>query len=344
MRYLIIILIFILAQNVYAENSAEADSLAKEAISLMNRQEFKKAIGLLEQSIEIDSASIVYPYELALCYYKLEKYEKAISLLEPLKDHPDSYEQIYQIIGNSYDFLAMKTDAIKTYIQGLEKFPNSGRLHMELGIAELGRDNDNLAIQYFEKGINVDPEYPNNYYRLANYYEENELYVFAYFYTEYFLNYTKNQNKFREMTKKIAVFFNKFVKYENGSFDVVKKNVESSSLLRPFENKTEKVINELFTQKIENFSIQEIYKIRSRFLKYWNEDNYSRKYYLGLFSYHDQLKKEGLFEAYNYWLMTDYNIDEFKMWFQGNHKQYDKILKWLRQNKLSTENLVKYIK
>ena len=45
--------------------------------------------------------------------------------------------------------------------------PTSGKLYLELGGMYLHTKEYDKAISYYEKGIDVEPGYPSNYYRLA---------------------------------------------------------------------------------------------------------------------------------------------------------------------------------
>ncbi len=55
------------------------------------------------------------------------------------------------------------------YKQGIKKFPSSGELYNEYG-EMLWVKQDPEAIRFWEKGIEVDPNYSSNYYNASKYY------------------------------------------------------------------------------------------------------------------------------------------------------------------------------
>ena len=62
--------------------------------------------------------------------------------------------------------------------------------------------------------------------------------------------------------------------------------------------------------------------IRTRFILDWYESNAS-KYPLRLFEYHQQLLREGMFEAYNQWLFgTVENLTAYDNWTRSHADEY----------------------
>ena len=65
--------------------------------------------------------------------------------------------------------------------------------------------------------------------------------------------------------------------------------------------------------------------IRTRFILDWYK-SYATKFPFRLFDYHQQLIKEGMFEAYNQWLFgTVENLPAFDQWTKSNPEAYAKF-------------------
>lgn len=186
-----------------SESEKEAETLMFEALTFMNEGNFKKALEYIEKALILSPDKFEYQYEQALAYYKLKDYDKAIEILDKLTYDDKVNENVYQLLAASYDFKGKKEDVFRVLKVGLGKFPNSGRLYYEKGVAELGLQKELDAIQSWEKGVNLDPNYGNNYYQLVNNYKNNDNKLWALLYGEVFLNISQNMNKSQEISKVI---------------------------------------------------------------------------------------------------------------------------------------------
>lgn len=335
-KYFIIVLsvIFFNTLHLSAQNIEKADSLMRKGLELLNAGNYNESINYFEKAELIDTENLVIKYEKALAFYKLHDYEQTIEILTPLKNKKDVFEQIYQLLGNSYDFLAKKEKAISIYNEGLKIFPNSGRLYMELGIAEMGNENNDLAISYFERGIVVEYDYPNNYYQLSNllYDEGNKIYSLLY--AETFLNFVTNQDKFREINKKVYKLYNEI--FDNKNDTLIVRNLlrlKKDKFIQEYSKVLKKSFVELYGNKDKELNIKEIHTLRKHFIENWfssHSENFQSKILLR----HKTLSEKSLFETYDYWLMSDGNLDEFKSWMMENYKSYDKLLIWLSENQM----------
>jgi tetratricopeptide (TPR) repeat protein len=337
---LIISLLFLFSLNfALSTNKDKVEDLRKEAISLMNSGEFEESINILDSALIIEPNSIMLLYDKSLAYYKLEKYQEAIDILTPLKDRPDVFEQVYQILGNSYDFIAKKYTAIDIYNEGLRKFPNSGRLYMELGIAELGNENTNLALSYFERGIMAEPDFPNNYYHISKVLAEEKFNVQALIYAETFMNYVKNENKFREINKLIFDIYYELI--FNSTDKVFNNKIRNN--YNDFEKNYSEVLRTAASKIRENgnisLSLNDVNVLRHQVLELWYA-KYPDSFNSKILSRQKKLSDEGLFEAYNYWLMSDADLDEFKKWIEQNYQDFDKLLLWLQNNRLIITSII----
>lgn len=334
-------LILIFSCNLFAAEEKSIEDLRNEAIELMNNGKFEESIDLIEKALLQEPENIILQYEKALAHYKLKEYNQAIEILTPLKDRPDVFVQIYQILGNSYDFIAKKYTAIDIYNEGLQKFPDSGRLYMELGIAELGNENRELAITYFERGISAEPDYPNNYYHLAKILEEDNFNFYALMYAETFMNYVRNEDKFREINKLIFELYNKIFKVnEAGKISINnKKRYANNKFADNYINTLISAYNNVSPNDNENLTINDINKIRNDFIKMWFE-KYQDKFESKILLRQKELSNAGLFEAYNYWLISDGDLEEFTIWIENNLDEYDNLLLWLRQNELIITSII----
>jgi tetratricopeptide (TPR) repeat protein len=181
----------------------------EEAVRLMDQGLYKDAIRFLEQCRKLDQNNYFFPYEMGYAYYELKNYNKTRELLEPLILRKDINEMVFQLLGNTYDMLGKKEKAIQTYRSGIKRFPQSGRLYVELGILEFNRKNISDALYYFEKGIKAEPDYPSSYFHSAQIYLRSDLKVWGLIYGEMFMNLERTTDRNQEMSRYIgATYYN----------------------------------------------------------------------------------------------------------------------------------------
>ena len=70
-------------------------------------------------------------------------------------------------MGNAQDALGNPEAATKTYDEGLKRFPNSGSLYLEKGNIHLLHKRYAEAAECYTRGVEVQPDFASNYYRLA---------------------------------------------------------------------------------------------------------------------------------------------------------------------------------
>lgn len=245
-KFFLILLIISMSftNNLFSEETKqkEAENLMFEAITYMNGSEFEKALSLIEKAIELEPNKFEYQYERALANFKLKKYEIAIEELERLTYDPMANENVYQLLGASYDFLGKKDDVFRILNIGLKKFPNSGRLYYELGITEFGNQKEKFALENWEIGVNKDPNYFNNYYQLITNYKNTDNKIWALLYSEVFLNLSQNMQKSQEASRMLyELYQNNLYKIDNSlSSELEKIQLINNELTNSDKSKSKK--------------------------------------------------------------------------------------------------------
>ena len=188
-----LIIITVLTYSQTEEDKKKAYEFGMEAITLMDNGEIDESIKLLEKSCELDPENTDYPYEIGYAYYLKKDYTKSIEYYEKTIKMDNTTDQCYQMLGNIYDLDAQSDKAIETYKKGLEIFPNSGRLYLELG--NMHYDNFDEAIIFYEKGIEVEPTYPSNYYWATKIFCSSTEEIWGMFYGEMFMNIERGSKR-----------------------------------------------------------------------------------------------------------------------------------------------------
>ena len=106
-------------------------------------------------------------YELGYAQMKDYRYERAAKTFRSLRGVAEMGALPWQMEGNALDLAGRRGDAVRVYRDGLNRFPNSGALIMELGTIRMQEEDYAGAIEMYERGVAADPDYASNYYRAA---------------------------------------------------------------------------------------------------------------------------------------------------------------------------------
>lgn len=342
-------LLLISLSNLFGQSDSElALNKGREAIRLMEEEgDFTGAINLLEAARELDPNNIVYPFEIALAHSSNKDYIKAISILEPLLQHSEVNGLVYQALGNAYDHQGNSDLAIKTYTNGLNRFPDSGPLYLELGNMNLIRGQYNEALSYYELGIKWNPEFPSNYYRAAKLFFDSNEALWGLIYGELFMNIERTTSRTSEISKLIYdTYRGKIqIKGDSTSFDFCQIRIDPRQM-----NKGRFPFCMVFGQDImtatfvREINLSTLNEIRVKFIQNYFENQHNRSHPNLLYEYHNQLMKSGHFEAYNYWVLMAGEPTAFKSWSSTNYSKWTEFLKWFADNGLRVDKSKKFFR
>lgn len=336
---------------------AQGDQVAKaefhyeQGNKLFDSGLYEDALIQYQMAKENDPGEIKYPYSEALTYYQQQEYPQAVKILDSLSKLDNAFVQIFQLLGNSQDFLGKNEQAIQSYIRGLDKFPNSGRLYMEIGLVELNQSDTIKALGFWEQALKVEPDFTHMYYRLTKFYDLVDDDLLTIFYGEIYLNLTTNIEYFREINKLVYDTYNEILTIgDDGKFfadiGMYYRPTIDSEYLTYFSARTINIMVEAYFRSLdenkEKLSIADIIKVKRKFLELWFNSSYAEKYPNPLFDLQKKILDEGKFVVYNYWLLSEGNYDEFKEWIQKNGNEFQAFISWLGTNRLSFDGYDNY--
>jgi tetratricopeptide (TPR) repeat protein len=351
MKHLLPLIFLLLAGSLFGQTDKEkALAKGKEAVKLMDGGQIAESITLLEEAKKLDPDNIDYPYEIGYAHYISKDYEKAIDVAKSLSKRKDANDRVFQLLGNSYDYLGKREKAIETYEDGLKKLPKSGNLHLELGGMYLVTKEYDKAIGYFEKGIDVEPTFPSNYYHLAKLFLNSDEEVWGMIYGELFMNLERNSPRTREMSKLLYDTYKSQIKFASDtsftvSFSKVASiNINSKKIELPFGMSVYEptLMMELVMEK--QIDIHSLDRIRTGFVKNYFNNNKDKKYPIVLFDFQNRILKEGHLQAYNYWILSMGDEEGFTQWREANTGQWEAFINWFGPNRIELNDKNKFIR
>ena len=324
-------------------NRDRAACLFTRAIKLVGEKELDEAIRVLDIAANLNPEDPDIAYEKGYILYMQEAYDNAIGIVTPLLGKEGERDIYYRLVGACWEMKGIYESAYKTVETGLERFPNSGRLLEEMGLLESTSGNQDLAQAYWLRGVEREPEFARNYYRLAKAYDYREEKIPALIYGEVFLNIARKSHLAPEIKKMIFRCYRQSIFIESGynaSLNLMPrlKAPGRTQLWQEFCEKYQLALLSGVMRVKDKDTIRAISRIRELFVEYWAEKGFGKNLPLPLFDFHMEIIDRGFFEAYNYWLMYDGAPLEFREWFNRNKVMMYEFQTWFLEHKFIVDS------
>ncbi len=311
-KYLHVIVCLCISMGAFSQQEA-AEKLHENAKAFMRQGDYANASLILVRALQQYPNNIEIAKDLAYDYFLQRENEKALEIIKPLLEKNNADDQTYQIAGTIYKALGQPKDAEKLYKKALKDFPESGALYNDYGDLLWSRQDYN-AIKIWEKGIEKDPSYGNNYYNASKYYFLTTDKIWSVIYGEIFIN--------------IESFTSRTAEMKNLLLDGYKKLFADPDLLTNSKDKNGFEVAFLTTMNkqnsiaIQGLNAETLTMIRTRFILDWNK-TYLKKFPFRLFDLQENLLEEGLFPAYNQWIFgAAQNLSAYQNWTGAHGEEY----------------------
>jgi len=342
MKKFFILFFFALSITVYGQSDKQkAHDLGMKAIQEMEKGNIDKALDLLKQAKKLDPENVDYPYEMAYAHYMAKEYKKAIKILKGLTKQDNANGQIWQMLGNCYDVEGDPGKAIETYDEGIKQFPNSGPLYLERGNMELRKEEYNTALSYYERGIELDPRFPSNYFWASKIYMSSGEKVWGVIYGEIFMNLERNTKRTSEIS---ALLYETYANQITISSDTSASVSFCKEMTMTLEDLTNPdgiklpfcMIYEptllMSVVNIKTINLNTLDIIRTNFVENYYNSGQDKKYPNILFDYQKRLMEAGHLEAYNHWILMKGDGDAYDAWHKENEDKLDSFVDWFIEN------------
>jgi Tfp pilus assembly protein PilF len=313
-KLLFVISLFLSGFTCFAQ---QADSLHKVAKQFMRNGDYPNAIIVLNNALKSDPENLEIQKDLAFTYYLQRNYSASVEAGRKLIARNDADEQCYQILGMAYKAIDESKQADKMYKQGIKKFPSSGELYNEYG-EMLWANKDAEAIRFWEKGIEVDPNYSSNYYNASKFYYFTYDKVWSLIYGEIFINLESYSRRTPEIKMLLVDGYKKLFTDLKLPKNQVNKNLFAAAYLS--------IMAELSPTVNLGVTSESLNILRSKFILEWF-DKFGDKYPFRLFEYHRQLLKSGMFDAYDQWAFgASMSLSSFQNWTTQHAEDYNRFI------------------
>jgi tetratricopeptide (TPR) repeat protein len=329
----------------------EHELLMMKAIEHIDNGKIDSARVLLQEGIRRFPSDPSFPYELAYIHYQLKEYREARTILETLVEAPRSQPVFFQLLGNTLDLLGDPDKAIAVYKRGLERFPRSGPLYLELGVMAGAREEYATAVEYWEKGVEKAPDFPSNYFHAARMFMATTERGWGMLYGELFLNIEPGSPRSANTRNELYHAWNDAITTsgEGGGlkdgetsvavalFDKLEVFADSSkAMIVPFKfflfRSFLVAAMPVVLSSDERLTIATLHGVRRRFIENWYADTATAAHFdIELFGRWRELDNAGLLEAYDHMIFyTKETEAEVNAWSETNGSKLRDVTSWLR--------------
>ena len=226
-----------------------AIDLIQEGLDLYEKEKYDESINSYSKVSLNDTNYSVAQYEIALSYFALDDYSKAITTLKELINLNLLYahnNDMYTLLGSAYDENGQLDKAIETYNIGIKKFPKNYSLYYNRALAFSKLKKHKEAIEDFKTAITCKAGHASSHYQLGLYATHEGHYTEAALSFITYLILDPNSQRANEV---ISILEN----LSNGEYD------EKSKGFTWDEEEDYSQLNEFFKNKV---ALEKAYKVK----------------------------------------------------------------------------------
>jgi len=330
MDYLIFLLTstFLIAGSASFGQSVSAQDEARLGITLVDDQEFSEGIKHLRKARNLDLTEYEYPFEIGRAFLLWGKAKKAEQYFYPLIEHADATPELFVLLADCYRDLGKSKNEKTSLEVGLGKFPSSGMVFSRMGEMFAANSDGPMALAYWEKGIEMDPTFPDNYRHAAQFLSSQHDQLWTWLYGQTYLNLTvandhPDVNAMQFVRKSMFRLFNK------GKNQPDKKGLDA------------KVYEVLIPCSMNGIVANKIIEIEPKmacFIEAWQKLEGGPS--IPVFDHLNLIASMGKMTEYLFWLYGEADRTEMNEWGTDNAQNFNEFATWVYWNgiQLDAEN------
>lgn len=336
-------------QNATTDPRQTAQSLLADALLLVAKENrYEEALALLQQARHLDSHNPTYRYEIATIKYQQKKYSDVIGLMKASVRSSKATPDYYRLLGNAYDLIGKTQRATKTYQRGIKRFKKAGTLYAELGGMAYRKGNNDAAVEWWEQGIEKDPNFATNYYWAAQLYCHSSEKLWGLLYAELFMQLEPNGTRNKAISQLLYKTLSEALQAPTDSTAATVSFSEKAQLYLLL-NETEidsvlpfQVLYNIDAQwamplPLRDKNLPTLYIFRKDWLNRWLNQQHQQYQPNLVFMRQQQIEQAQHLEAYTYWLLREGQPAVFEQWLQEHRYSFKLFLDWFNQHPLQLD-------
>ena len=297
-----------------------AEEEARLGIRLVDDKEYGEGIKHLQYASSQDRKEYEYPFEIGRAFLLWNKPKKAEEYFYRLIDHPDVTAELFTLMADCYKQLSKPKKELDALERGIGRFPNSGVVHARLGQLHAGTGDGPMALAYWEKGIEVEPEFPDNYRHAAQFLSTQHDHLWTWLYGQTYLALTVAHGqpdiKAMEFVRK-ALF---------ALFNMSKQRIPKKGL----DGKIYEVLVPCAMSGADSNSLLELTPKLSCFVDAWSEAKNDLS--VPVFEHLQKVAAKDNLNEYLFWLYGETDRTEMNNWGAENATSFNEFSTWVYWN------------
>ena len=321
--------------------SAKDLNRLEKAVELMDNGMPETAIDIIETLVKVYPDNYDIMYELGYAYNVTGDYDKLLKLCNQLKKHPRANFQVYQMEGNTLDYMGKRKEAIEAYNEGLKRFPDAGMLYVEQAIISEHEQDYDQAVMLYEKAIEVEPDLASPYYHLAKLYAMSTEPVWALLYGEVACLLEPGSNRSNEMSKLMYDIYQDHIQIDNeqGTINTtltethtININQDTSIVKIPLPLGYEVAMLRSLAG-VTSLDLKNLVEVKRRFTEEFHE-MYKDYYDVPILDFDYKVFKNGYWEPYCMWLLQKGDEKAYEKWLENDSASaaMDAFITWYNQD------------
>lgn len=329
--YILLFIVSLCSFQLIAQDINEGRKQYRQGLAALDSSDLVSAMKFFKAAQQADTANITYKYQIATVHFLKKDFKQSLRILQPLFSHRDVSPNMIRLAANNYDNLGQQDKAIEFYQKGIELSPNDGKFYHDLGNIYMMRKQKDLAAEYFEKGIEMDSKFTANYYWASKSLLSAGNYWWGLLYGEIFLNLERNSARTYEISKLLHDNYTQISKVGQDSLLRLQVNAQK------WETKFEQNCQDIWTKtatKPQPTSIATLCELRRVFLRNYLQVFPNKAQQYPLMSFWKEIEDDDYWEIYNYWLFNQGNEPEFEGFMEKNGVAFGRFVTWFVQHPL----------
>lgn len=321
-------------------DSRSSDELIERAIALMDNGAVGTAISVLNGVLEKDSTNMVARYELGYAHYINDNMPRAIEEFSKIVGKWNYNEQVYGMLGNSYDMNGQPEKAEEVYKRGLEKFPRSAMLLNELSVLALKDEDYNKSLDYCLQGIKANPLYSPCYFRAASLFLQSDYPAWGMIYGEMYMAMERqNGERIKEMSRLMMDACKRCITFEGEGIslvfasDTISTDTEENTIvsLKRFDLVGYEMCMAMSVADagIKEINAENMCKVRKAYVDKLATDSVFSIYRNPYVKHLLAVRTSGHEEAYNHFVTMGYDAPALSKWANSHPFEWNRFADWL---------------
>lgn len=297
-----------------------AEEEARLGIRLVDDQEYSEGIKHLQFASSQDRKEFEYPFEIGRAFLLWNKPKKAEEYFYRLIDHPDVTPELFVLLADCYKLLNKAKKEQDALERGIGRFSRSGTIYARLGQLHAGKGDGPMALAYWEKGIEVEPEFADNYRHASQFLSTQHDHLWTWLYGQSYLALTvaTGQPDIK------AMYFVRRSMF--ALFNMSKQRTPKTGL----DGNIYDTLIPCAMEGADANTLKDLVPKLKCFIQYWTRTE--NKTEVPVFEHLILVSSKDKLEEYLFWLYGETDREEMNTWGASNAKEFNEFSTWIYWN------------